>query len=65
MPVYPFLLAALRGGRARRTCLDGISVYFPPYDHGERQPRARQTRLAERLAVGLEAVPRPDVIITA
>ncbi len=63
VPVQPFLLSAVRQGRARRERLDGVYVYFAPGDDGERQLRARQRRLAEHLPAGPDAAPGPDVII--
>ena len=63
VPVQPFLLAAVRQGRARRERLDGVFVYFAPGDHGKRQLRARRDRLAEHLAAGPDTAPGYDVII--
>ena len=55
VPVHPFLLAAVRQGRARRERLDGIYVYLCDSPAGDRQLQARQARLA--------ATVEPDLII--
>ena len=45
VPVHPFLLAAVRQGRARRERLDGVYVYLCSDPRaGQEQLRARQAR---------------------
>ncbi len=53
--MHPFLLSAVRRGLARRQRLAGIYVYFCLGPRGDRQLRARQSRLAASL--------EPDTII--
>ncbi len=55
VPVHPFLLSAVRQGRARRQRLAGIYVYFCLGPQGESQLQARQKRLAAP-AAALEPV---------
>lgn len=64
VPVHPFLLAAVRQQRALRERLGGVYVYFsaaPPT--GERQRRARRTRLDARQAADLAGTLDPAIII--
>lgn len=63
VPVHPFLLAAVRQGRARRQRLAGIYVYFCLGQQGDRQLRARQKRLAASRSAALAAALEPVTII--
>ena len=64
VPVHPFLLAAVRQGRARRERLGGVYVYLccDP-QAGDQQLRARQARHAASRSSELAAALEPDVII--
>ena len=55
VPVHPFLLAAVRRGRARRERLGGVYVYLAADPQlGTRQLQARQARYAARAALSAE-----------
>ena len=60
VPVYPFLLAAVRQGRARRERLGGVYVYLCPGSAGDRQ---RQARLDASRSAALAASLEPELII--
>ncbi len=62
-PVHPFLLAAVRQGRARRERLGGVFVYLGADPAGDRQLQARQARRAARRQANLTAALEPDTII--
>ncbi len=63
VPVHPFLLAAVRQGRARRERLGGVYVYLCDGADGDRQLQARQTRLAASREAGPAAALEPELII--
>ena len=64
VPVHPFLLAAVRQGRARRERLGGVYVYLcSDLQAGDNQLRARQARLAASRSSDLAASLEPGLII--
>ncbi len=63
VPVYPFLLAAVRRGCARRERLGGVYVYLCPGAAGDRQQQARQARLDASRSAALAASLEPALII--
>ena len=63
VPVHPFLLAAVRQGRARRERLGGVYVYLGSGPAGDRQSQARQARLDARRQADAAAALEPDLII--
>ena len=63
VPVHPFLLAAVRHGRARRERLGRAFVYLLPGPAGARQLRARQARRAAARETGAGADLAPETVI--
>lgn len=63
VPAHPFLLAAVRGGQARRERLAGVYVYFCRGPRGERQRQGRQARLAAGRAGSLEPATIIEVLL--
>ena len=64
VPVHPFLLAAVRQGRARRERVGGVYVYLSAAPQtGAEQLRARQASRAASRSSELAAAFQPDVII--
>lgn len=61
--VHPFLLAAVRQGRAQRERLEGVFVYFSPDPLGAQQLQARKARLAAHAQAELAASLDPEIII--
>ena len=63
VPVHPFLLAAVRQGRARRERLGGVYVYLSAAPQaGDEQLRARQASRAASRSPELAASLQPDLI---
>ena len=61
--VQPFLLAAVRQGRARRERLGGVYVYAAPNRPGDRQLQARRELLAAGRTAGPASTLDPGMVI--